>query len=72
MIFNANIVPSEEPVMGDVIDDLADIYKDLKEGLWYLEQGSEDDAVFQWRFSLDVHWSRHIISTMYALHCSTE
>lgn len=68
-IFNANIVPSEEPVTGDVIDDLVDIYKDLKDGLWYLEQGSEVDAVFQWRFSLGVHWARHILGAMYALYC---
>ncbi len=70
MVFNAEVVPSEEPVTGDIIDDLADIYKDLKDGLWYLNQGSEVDAVFQWRFSLDVHWARHIIGAMYALYCS--
>ncbi len=71
-IFNAQIVPSEEPVTGDVIDDFADIYKDLKDGLWYLEHGSKVDAVFQWRFSLGVHWARHIIGAMYALYCAEE
>ena len=70
MIFNAHIVPSEEPVIGDVIDDLADIYKDLKDGLWYLGRGSELDAVFRWRFSLGAHWARHILGAMYALFCS--
>jgi hypothetical protein len=69
MIFNAQIVPSEEPVTGDIIDDLADLYKDLKDGLWYLKRGSEGDAVFQWRFSFGVHWARHILGAMYALYC---
>jgi hypothetical protein len=67
MIFNANIVPSEEPVTCDVIDDLADIYKDLKDGLWYLSKVSELDALFQWRFSFGVHWARHVMGAMYAL-----
>ncbi len=72
MIFNAQNIPSEEPVTGDVIDDLADIYKDLKDGLWYLSRGSEVDAVFHWRFSLGVHWARHALGAMYALYCSEQ
>jgi hypothetical protein len=71
-VFNANIVPSEEPVTGDVIDDLADICKDLNDGLWYLSKGSELDAVFQWRFSLGVHWASHAMGAMYPLYCSEQ
>lgn len=71
-IFNPLNVPSEEPVTGDVIDDLSDIYIDLKNGLWYLENESEVDAVFQWRFSLSVHWGRHALGSMYALHSLEE
>ncbi len=70
MVFNADVVPSEEPVLGDVIDDLSDIYQDLKDGLWYLKNGSEVDAVFQWRISFGAHWVRHILGAMYALYCS--
>ncbi len=70
MVFNAEVVPSEDPVTGDVVDDLADIYKDLKDGLWYLGKGSEVDAVFYWRSSLGIHWARHILGAMYALYCS--
>ena len=69
MIFNAEIIPSEEPVTGDIIDDLADIYKDLKDGLWYLKQGSEIDAVFYWNNTFGFHWGRHILGAMYALFC---
>ena len=72
MVFDASIVPSEEPVTGDVIDDLADIYKDLKFGLWYLSKGSEVDDVFLWRFNLGVHWARHAMGAMYALYCSEQ
>lgn len=68
-VFNAEIVPSEEPVTGDIIDDLSNIYKDLKDGLWYLDQGSKIDAVFQWRVSLGFHWARHILSAMHAIFC---
>jgi len=69
MIFNANVVPSEEPVTGDLYDDLAGIYTDLKDGLWYLGRGSEVDSVFHWRFSLGIHWARHALNAMYALYC---
>ena len=71
-IFYPLTLPSEEPVTGDVIDDLSDIYMDLKSGLWYLENGSEVDAVFQWRFTLGIHWGRHILGAMYALFCFEE
>lgn len=69
-VFNAELVPSEEPVTGDIIDDLSDIYKDLKEGMWYLEHGSKVDAVFHWRSSFGFHWARHIMGAMYALYCN--
>jgi len=68
-VFSAETVPSEQPVTGDLIDDLADIYKDLKGGLWYFEKGETVEAVFHWRTTLGFHWARHIMGAMYALYC---
>lgn len=61
-------IETEEPIMGDLYDDLADIYKDLKDGLWYIERGSEADAVFHWKNTFGFHWGQHLVDALKALH----
>lgn len=68
-IFNPLSEEAEEPVTGDICDDLADIYKDIKEGLWYFEQHRVADAAFHWRMHFGFHWGRHLTSALKALHC---
>jgi hypothetical protein len=63
--------PDQVPVIGDLADDLADIYRDLKPGLRATE--SQDDAVmgtalFQWQFSFQRHWGDHAVNAMKLLH----
>ena len=67
-IFQPNTEASEEPVYGDIRDDLVDIYGDVKEGLLALDAVSEPFAVFQWRTSFGFHWGRHATSALHALH----
>lgn len=57
------------PVTGDICDDLADIYLDLKEGLDLYQQGEVDTAVFSWRITFGFHWGRHLTGALNALHC---
>jgi hypothetical protein len=62
----------DEPVLGDLGDDLADIYRDIKPGLRGWEAGPEAilaDIVFDWKFPLfGSHWGVHAVSAMRALH----
>jgi hypothetical protein len=57
-----------EPVGGRLSDDLADIYRDLCEGLDLHDSGHTDEAFWQWRFGFDSHWGRHAAHSLYALY----
>jgi hypothetical protein len=58
----------EEPVIGDIVDDLMDIYIDLKEGILLYESGKPLAAVFHWRTLFGFHWGRHATCAIRALH----
>lgn len=66
------VAANPELVFGDLRDDLADIYRDVKPGLRAWE--SRNDAylpavVFGWKFPLfGSHWGVHAVSAMRALH----
>ncbi|MBR7747363.1 DUF5063 domain-containing protein [Undibacterium baiyunense] len=66
--FNPANVGKEEPVIGDLADDLADIYRDLKAGFWLYDRGHVKEAVWEWRQSFQTHWGRHATGALYALH----
>jgi hypothetical protein len=60
-----------EPVCGDLLDDLGDIYKDLKNSLLLFDKGSPaeiESAVWTLKWSFDSHWGRHCINSIYAIH----
>lgn len=57
------------PGMGDVGDDLLDIYKDLKAGLVVFDDADPKGAVWHWSFLHRIHWGRHAVGAMFALHC---
>lgn len=71
-VYDPSIEDSDEPVVGDVADDLTDIYSDLTKGLWLLERGHTRAAVWSWKFTFGVHWGRHAVSALRALHCHGE
>ena len=49
-----------DQVVGDLADDLVDIYLDLRRGFAILDVGGPiRDAVWEWRFSFEVHWGKH-------------
>jgi hypothetical protein len=69
-LYNMFYSPTElesEPVMGDLTDDLQDIYCDLQEGLWLHNHGFHIAAAWQWQFSFDSHWGHHAANALYAL-----
>ena len=57
------------PGTGDLADDLADIWRDLKGGLALYHKGNRPAAAWEWRNSFQTHWGRHATSALYALHC---
>ena len=58
----------EGPVVSDVVDDLLDIYLELKNGLATLEAVGWREAAWHWRESFVSHWGRHAVSALSALH----
>lgn len=66
--FSPAKVAEEKPVTGDLADDLADIYRDLKEGLELYEGGHVAEALWEWSKSFNTHWGRHASSALHALH----
>lgn len=52
-------------------DDLADIYRDLKNGLslWGLNTNeSRSEASWEWRFNFESHWGTHIARALQTIH----
>ncbi len=58
----------EEPVCGDLLDDLSDIAADLRDGMKEYETGRFGNAIFEWKFGLNNHWGQHIVDALKALH----
>jgi hypothetical protein len=67
-LFHSVTKEPEEPVCGDLVDDLLDIYKDVKEGLLAFESGERVLAAWHWRNTFGFHWGRHATSAIKALH----
>lgn len=57
----------DEPVVGSLSDDLADIYRDLAGGVALARAGHIDDACFYWAFNYRTHWARHVVSALTAI-----
>jgi hypothetical protein len=49
-----------QDMMGDALDDLADIACDLQDVLWCLEHTTEEDALWHFQFGYESHWGRHM------------
>lgn len=63
------LVPSDGSGIGDVADDIADIFGHVDRGLRWLEAGNSPEAVVEWGYWLPRHWGDHATSAMRAIHC---
>ena len=59
---------AESPVTNSLADDVADIYRDVKEGLLLYKNGRIVEAVWEWRFNFRSHWGAHLTSAQQAIH----
>lgn len=67
-VYNPTTVPGDEPVVGSVCDDLADIYRDVVSGLRACQGGNRAAAVWHWALHFHAHWGAHATSAIRALH----
>ena len=57
-----------ECAMGHLADDLADMYRDLSDGLSLFRLGHLESAEWEWAFSFRTHWGRHAVDALQSLH----
>jgi hypothetical protein len=62
------IVPASDTMTGDLADDLADVWSELKVGLLLHQAGKTHEAAHEWRWRFDAHWGQHAVSALHALH----
>jgi hypothetical protein len=67
-IFDPHDFNEDEPVTGDLHDDLADIYGELKPALLLFQKGFINEAAFEWKSSFGYHWGEHILSAMRSIY----
>lgn len=59
-----------EAIHGSLADDLADIYRDLKEGVVLKEtyRTWPQDLIWEWRLAFYSHWGKHAMDALLAIH----
>ena len=57
-----------EILVGDAVDDAADIAVDLAEALWLWDNIGAADAHWELRFGFDHHWGQHLVDLRRYLH----
>lgn len=59
-----------EAVRGSLADDIADIYRDVNEGIKVdgSDVALQQDAIFNWRVLYYSHWGQHAINALYTVH----
>jgi len=62
-------IENREYALGDIADDLADIWRDLKPALELYDNNDHAAAAAEWQFDFEIHWGRHATAALYALHC---
>lgn len=67
--FDPHPLLDDASVMGDVGDDLLDTYADVRRGQYLFERGEPGPALWHWSFLHRIHWGRHAVGAVFALHC---
>lgn len=66
-VFDPYANPNDTEVIGDIVDDLGDIYIDLQRGLACWRAGASGEALWEWRFNFETHWAEHATSALRAI-----
>jgi hypothetical protein len=60
--------PDAAEVMGSLADDLLSIHQELRSGLLKWNRGDAGKALWEWRFSFEIHWAEHATSALRTLY----
>jgi hypothetical protein len=60
-------VAGDQHLVGDVLDDLADVWRDVRQGLDAFRAGKRDLACWTWKFSFENHWGEHAVEALRVL-----
>jgi hypothetical protein len=64
MVLEINDMVNDEIGIGDAVDDLSDIIKDLLEVKWRIENNSLNDGLWFFNFIFNSHTEKHIIDLL--------
>ena len=67
-VFDPLASPPEEPVENSLVDDLGDLYLDLKRGLLLYDAGHVRAAGWDWNFHFWIHWGEHASGALRAFY----
>jgi len=70
-VFDPTDEAALEPVCGDLLDDLGDIYKDLKYALLIFQlnlEGCKEIALLDFKHDFEMHWGHHCMNALAAIH----
>lgn len=70
-VFDPDPRNTDEPVMGDIGDDLLDTYKDIKAGCALCDGGRSQEALWYWSYMHRLHWGQHAVGALAALYASS-
>ena len=68
VVFDPSVVPPEEPVVGSLSVDIADIYGDIVRGLNEFQAGRRAVAHYEWGYNFRLHWGEHATGAIRVLH----
>ena len=54
--------------LGDLCDDILDVWSDLRRGLLYWDAGRRDEAAWEWQWHFQIHWGAHVADALGVLH----
>jgi hypothetical protein len=68
MVFDA--AKSTEAIHGSLADDIADIYRDLREGIVLMNESktSPQNVIWEWRLGFESHWGHHAMNALKTIH----
>lgn len=70
-VFDPTNDSDTEAVCGDLLDDLGDIYKDIKRCILLFDAyktANVENALYRFKFYFEHHWGDHCVNALYAIH----
>jgi hypothetical protein len=67
-VFDAYDRHDHDSLIGNLADDLSDIYRDLTNGFRCWRTGDRENAIWEWRYLLEIHWGEHATGALRALY----